>query len=146
MENQINVGDQNTQQIRQNSISKPAPVPEKPKVNYWMVSTFILIAILVVVGFYVFNLKNNYSGRADQQTISINNPTPTTLTIPTSSELPNNWRTYTSSKYNYSITYPQDAQIISGEREDFKIFIKGQEYPFGTYVAVDVIQNRKKLT
>ncbi|MDO8551230.1 MAG: hypothetical protein Q7S03_00915 [bacterium] len=49
MENQINVGDQNTQQIGQNPIDQqPAPlVTDKPKVNYWMISIIALLIILI---------------------------------------------------------------------------------------------------
>jgi len=34
MENQMNVGNQNAQQIGQNSVSQPVIMPEKPKSNY----------------------------------------------------------------------------------------------------------------
>jgi len=61
MENQINVGDQNTQQIGQNPINQPPPVPEKPKINYWMISTIVLLVIMVMVGVvYFFIFKINY--------------------------------------------------------------------------------------
>jgi len=49
MENQINMGDQNIQQIGQNPVSQPIPTPEKPKFNYWMISTLILGALLLVM-------------------------------------------------------------------------------------------------
>jgi len=56
MENQINMGDQNTQQIGQNSISQSAQIPGKPKFNYWMVSTLILAALLFgFLGWYIFS-------------------------------------------------------------------------------------------
>ena len=60
MENQINVGDQNTQQIGQNSVNQPSVtlVPEKPKINYWMIITVVLIMVLATGGvFYFLNTK-----------------------------------------------------------------------------------------
>lgn len=58
MENQTNVGDQNTQQIGQNPISRPVQIPEKPKVNYWMISSIALIIIVVLGGaFYLLNSR-----------------------------------------------------------------------------------------
>jgi murein DD-endopeptidase MepM/ murein hydrolase activator NlpD len=56
------------------------------------------------------------------------------------------WKTYTSKKYGYTIKYPENAQLIEGEREDFKVFIEGKEYPVGAYVAVDILQNPKRLS
>ena len=57
MENQINVGDQNSQQIDQNPISQSTQIPEKPKFNYWTVSTLILTVLLLgVLGWYIFSV------------------------------------------------------------------------------------------
>jgi hypothetical protein len=57
MENQINGGDQNAQQIGQNPISQSTQIPEKPKFNYWMVSTLILTVLLLgVLGWYIFSV------------------------------------------------------------------------------------------
>ena len=50
MENQINVGDQNTQQIGQNLVSQQVLSPEKPKANYLSIGGVIL-ACFVVFGF-----------------------------------------------------------------------------------------------
>ncbi len=65
MKNQINVGDQNTQQIGQNPIKLSTQIQEKPKFNYWMVSTIILTVLLLgVLGWYVFSLvyQTNQAG------------------------------------------------------------------------------------
>lgn len=64
MENQVNVGDQNTQQIGQNSINQPPPIPEKPRVNYWMIST-VLFAFLFLgtLGWRVISPLQNNSGQ-----------------------------------------------------------------------------------
>ena len=50
MENQMNVGNQNTQQIGQKSVSQPPITPEKPKINYLMVGGIVL-ACFVILGF-----------------------------------------------------------------------------------------------
>ena len=56
MENQINVSDQNTQQIGQNPISQPALIQERPKTNYWMLSTFLFAFLFIAtLGWYVAN-------------------------------------------------------------------------------------------
>lgn len=81
MENQTNVDDQNTQQIGQNPISQPpvTPVPEKPKVNYWMVSAVLLLIILLIGGsWFVLNTKNRIS--SDQQPAIPNQANETTVT------------------------------------------------------------------
>jgi len=78
MENQINAGDQNTQQIGQNPVSQPMQLMEKPKVNYWMIITFVLLIILVVGGMYTFNLAAKFSNSKNANKIS-----PTTNTEPT---------------------------------------------------------------
>lgn len=64
MENQINVGDQNAQQIGQNINNQPVQIPEKSKVNYWMISTLILAVLFFgILSLYVFSLyKTNQSG------------------------------------------------------------------------------------
>ncbi len=71
MENQVNVGDQNTQQVGQNPVSQPMQIPEKPKINYWMVSTLILAALFFgILGLYVFSrYQNNQSGLSITPTI-----------------------------------------------------------------------------
>lgn len=69
MENQINVGDQNTQQIGQNSANKPISIQEKPKVNY------LVIGIVVLVCFIVFGLGGYYLGK--QSTM----PPPSSLAV-----------------------------------------------------------------
>lgn len=70
MENQINVGNQNTQQIGQNSTNQlPAvpPVPEKPKLNYRMISTIVLLVVIMLTG-VVFFFKSSKQSRSIQST------------------------------------------------------------------------------
>jgi hypothetical protein len=58
MENQVSVGDQNTQQIGQNSVNQPVTIQEKPKTNYLMkgrrfnspiLRVIFLLALLVLI-------------------------------------------------------------------------------------------------
>lgn len=60
MENQTNVGDQNTQQIQQNPVSQPVQIPEKPRINYLMISLVVLIC------FIVFGVGGYYLGKQNQ--------------------------------------------------------------------------------
>ncbi len=63
MQNQINMGDQNAQQIGQTPISQPMLSPEKPKINYWKVSTIVfLIFFLGVSGLYALSIRNRKAG------------------------------------------------------------------------------------
>ena len=80
MENQVNVGGQNTQQIEQNPINQPVQIPEKPKINYWTISIILLLAIILMGGvWFVLNTKSKIS--SNQQTTStqekIGSPKPT---------------------------------------------------------------------
>lgn len=59
MENQINVVDQNTQQIGQNPASQPVQIPEKPKFNFWMISTLVSVTLLFgIFGWNIFSAIN----------------------------------------------------------------------------------------
>lgn len=84
MENQINVGDQNTQQIGQNPTNQPpiSPAPEKPKINYWMISTIVLLVVIILTS-VVFFFK---SSKQYKQTQSTNIEPTSTLT--TTNETP----------------------------------------------------------
>ena len=42
MQNQINMGDQNTQKVGQNPVKQPVIEPEKPKWNYMLIGAVIL--------------------------------------------------------------------------------------------------------
>ncbi|KKS81122.1 MAG: hypothetical protein UV61_C0023G0001 [Candidatus Gottesmanbacteria bacterium GW2011_GWB1_43_11] len=56
MENQGNIGNQNAQQIGENPINQPEQVSEKSKINYWMISTFLLLFIIAVgIVWFIFN-------------------------------------------------------------------------------------------
>src|SRR3989344_1203405 len=83
MENQINVGGQNTQQVGQNPVNQPPSIPEKPKFNYWAISTFILFAILVISGlFVVSNIQKQNKTSSDQTLVTQPTTPPTTAAQP----------------------------------------------------------------
>lgn len=76
MENQTNIVDQNTQQIGQNPAEPPQNNFEKPKFNYWVISTLVLVVILAFGGIFAL-----YRNQNKPQSISLTvQPSPTTAT------------------------------------------------------------------
>lgn len=56
MENQINTGDQNSQQIGQNPVGQSVQIQEKPRINYWKISTLILTLLFFgILSLYLFS-------------------------------------------------------------------------------------------
>lgn len=85
MMNQVNIGNQNTQQVGQNPVNQPVFIPEKPKINYWMVSTLLLLVILLAGGAW-FTFQTVYPTTTTMQPTLTNQ---FTNIIPTlSSQLP----------------------------------------------------------
>lgn len=60
MENQLNAGDQNNQQIEQNTVSQPSQVPVKPKQKH------LVFGLIILVCFTVFGLGGYYLGTQNQ--------------------------------------------------------------------------------
>ncbi len=54
MENQVDVSNQNTQKVGQNPVNQPVQIPEKLKVNYWMILAIILLIVLIGGAVFVF--------------------------------------------------------------------------------------------
>ena len=83
MENQINMGDQNAQQVGKNPISQPVQIPEKLGINYWMISTIVLLVLLILGGLYTTSIKNvKISKNSDlSSTKQIDNLMPTSSTV-----------------------------------------------------------------
>gem|GEM_PF-6148011 len=79
MENQINIGDRNTQQMGQNSVNQGVPNLKKFKVNYWVVS--IIILLLFIFGVFVLYLLNKERQGA---TTVFTKPTEPSIVSPTS--------------------------------------------------------------
>ena len=110
MENQINVGDQNTQQIGTNPINQPVVSPEKPKTNY------LLIAGIVIACFVVFGIGGYLLGIKQWSTKkSISKPSLTETSLsPSNTPVPDktfNWKVYSNTAFNYSLKYPMNWQI-----------------------------------
>lgn len=79
MENQTNVGNQKIQQIEQNPVSQPVQIPEKPKVNYWMISTIILLVLLLGLGGFL--LVNRDRTASNSSTNNQETPTPASVNV-----------------------------------------------------------------
>lgn len=127
MENQINVGNQNTQQIGQNLANQPVNIPEKPKANYLMIGGIIL-ACFVVFGFGGYYLgkqssdspKLTYSDNTkitpsseEQQTTSPSTPI---LTSVTSAFNMSNWIESGSRMHGFTIKHPKN--VTYGDTSD----------------------------
>lgn len=94
MENQINVSDQNTQQVGQNPVSQPVQVPEKPKINYWIVLAIGLGLCLLLATFYILTLNNKIKDIAQNNNQALTpsdnqTSTPTPIANPTSTNVTN---------------------------------------------------------
>jgi len=60
MENQINMGNQNSQQIVQNPMNRVSPNSGKPRINYWMITSLIFGALfLIITVVFILGLKFN---------------------------------------------------------------------------------------
>lgn len=103
MEKRMNDGNQNTQQIGQNPLDLPVHDPEKPRINFWMITTLIFgFLILILVAMFMFRL------RIDRKTIPIiSEPEPTV--IPTDI---NNSRVGDRERYVSVSTCDQWAQYV----------------------------------
>lgn len=92
MEKQINIGDQNTQQIGQNSVNQSLSTQKKSKINYWMISTVVLLALFLgTISLYFLNLdaQRKLSTRElSPTTVKSNIPTGTPSTTDVSDVIP----------------------------------------------------------
>ena len=113
MENQINVGDQNTQQIGQNP-NQPEQIPGKPKINYWMISTVVPILIFLgAVSLYFFSTRQQSNQKTTNQLPS-QTPVPIIQTI---------------ESVNTTIAFVKDGDIYTADHNGVivKIFDTKQE-------------------
>lgn len=131
MENQINEGSQNTQPIGQSPVSQPVFMPDKPKVNYWMISTVVLI--LLAVGFtggYFFKSKSG-KGQSYVPQPTPNNYSDTQPTAkPTITEQPSttsNWKTYTLKTIGLEFKLPSVFNSYGEMKEEIKPGEKGTQ-------------------
>ena len=115
MENQMNGGNQNNQQIGQNPVSQPIVSPEKPKTNYLLIGGIVL-ACFIVFGFGGYYLGRQTSNNSDQSGLPQSYSSPTTIVSSPTAEnsaqpitTPDetaNWSSYSNTKYNYTVKYP----------------------------------------
>lgn len=146
MENQINVGDQNTQQIGQNPISQPVTQQEKPKVNYWMISTIILSLVLVTfVGVFALNLRFQRRTAELPTATPTKSPADSSLVVPSNfavspspASANRNWKSFhflcsaCNGYPNYTIQHPTDWVLeekvgggsITLSKSSYEIFIQ----------------------
>lgn len=115
MENQVNIGDQNTKPVGQNPVNQPAPIPEKLKLNYWMVSTIVLALVLLLGGIYTFGLRSKPLENKQNLTNVTNNSLPTVTPTTTPLDTVKNWKVYTNPNPKYTIKYPPDWQVDSSK-------------------------------
>lgn len=119
MKNQINVGDQNTQQIGQNPVNQYMPISEKPKTNYLAIGITVLVSSIVFgIGGYYFGLNNQQYQQKNSAQPTLSSPTKVTQTTPTPIINPttppiskNGWSSYNNNQNYYTISYPSDWQV-----------------------------------
>lgn len=100
MENQINIGDKNTLQVGKNPVGQPVKIQGKPKVNYWMISTILLLVILLGwSGFYALNAGQQLKSQQATTEPPVKN-TPTQQPITTEPIKTGNWQFKTIDKSN----------------------------------------------
>ena len=128
MENQINIGDQNAQQIGQSPISQPTQIPEKTKINYVVIGLVVLICFVLFAfgGYYLGKQSsnsqryaNNKQGQLTPTGVSeTNSPTSTVLISPspTSIDQIEGWSNFESNPKGISLKYPP-ALIACGDRQ-----------------------------
>jgi len=116
MENQVNVGNQNTQPVGQNPVSQPAQVLDKPKTS---LTPIIVVATLCSL---VFGFGGYFLGKQSSLTEQTTNqgqlqPTPVsssdTTTNPTPTSEISNWKTYSNQEYKFQLKYPPNWSIES---------------------------------
>lgn len=123
MENQINVGDQNSQQIGQNLVNQTVPVQEKPNTNYLVIGAVVLICF-VIFGFGGYYLGIQKSNNSQNNQLPVSSPTPSatietlSTTNPPSEEPVVTPKPTTSSK---TVTVPANWKKYTAEDPDFGI-------------------------
>ena len=145
MENQVNAGDQNTQQIGQNPVNHQTLTPEKPKTNFLMIGSIVL-ACFVVFGFGGYFLgKQQWVTKNSVQTTGI---TPSISPIPSETPyLAGDWKTYnittepTLGLANYTVKIPVSWKQIehSSNFQDTETF----QDQYGQFTYQLVIHQQK---
>lgn len=130
MQNQINVGGQNTKQSGKSQINQPVQVPEKPKINYKIISAVILTC-LAIFGFSGYYLRKQSSF---PKTNEVQNSTTSFPTV-TPINFNSNWRSYTFQPIQLTLRIPSELTVHAEEPNpgnDFAAYI--QNYPYNAPV------------
>lgn len=110
MENQVNIGDQNTQPVGQNPISQSVPVLDKPKTN------LVTIVMVVIVCSLVFGFGGYYLGKQSSVVTrsEIEDGTPTTLPSPVvyQTNTPNGWKSYSILQLGLNFDLPSKVVTL----------------------------------
>jgi len=106
MENQINVGDQNTPQIGQNPSNQSTQIPKRPKMKY------VTIGIAILVGIALFSSGTYYFGKQSLKSATKLNQNKT-IPLPTTAEndITVGWKTYNHIDNSIMFKYPEDWQV-----------------------------------
>lgn len=104
MENQKNIGNQNTQQIGQNPVNQPVQVPQKPKFNLRVFSIISLFLILVVFS-TIYLYRQNFNSLKNKKSVDTS-VTENKVTGTNTSDTKVGWKAYNNPKFYYSFSYP----------------------------------------
>lgn len=123
MENQMNVGSQNTQQIGQNPINQSAKSPEKTKINYWMILTIIL-AVTSALLLGILTIKQRYPNTSSPQNAPTFPPQPSTTQTEKISGASEEYQipAFSDPSGYYKLYYTANSQTFDAE-----IFVKTRE-------------------
>lgn len=126
MENQISVGDQNTQQSGQRPIIQPVKVTEKAKINYMMIGG-VIFTCLIIFGFCGFYLGRQ-SPSVKKENVVQNQPTPSSAT--TQDDPTRNWKSYTFQPIQLSLKVPSELTVHTEEQNPGSFTAYIQNYAF----------------
>src|SRR3989344_255397 len=133
LEKQINIGKQNPQQTGQKTDRQSTNIQNNPRINYWMISTFIFAFLFI--GLLAFNILNQ-TREADQNNEVLLPTTPPTISkqnvVYTASELssifilPNGW---TKELYTKSIEPTgRGFEIYDDCNLEYCVFLENKKY------------------
>lgn len=129
MEDQVNVGDQNTQPIGQNLTAQTA-VPDKPKANHVAMFAVGLICSLVFgIGGYFLgkqSIPSSSSNRSDNNSIIPSEPSTTISLSPIGVTIPG-WKNSTISSIGLAFQYPPNLEFVS-DINDSTVLAGDKEY------------------
>lgn len=153
MENQNNIGEQNNQQIEQNTPGNFADVKEKSKPNYWIFSTiFFAVLFIIVIWILAINLnkvKNDQTQTPNLITEASQNPTIYPTSTPTTvlklDDFINKELLEENDNYSVYLINPKSGdeiekigELIVYSKKDSKVIeIEGIFSIFGATIVID---------